>query len=117
LRPDVEKTVHKLATKKLADRYIGRRGEPPSLSSQRLAATQQDLNDDDRKHLRWCLETLRIVAWGKEVEAAFEFIEALLVRDYALDRGKELELEKNQIVNRLKDPDLYRHLSEKSRKR
>ena len=97
MRPDVEKVVHKLATKKLADRYIGRRGEPPSLFSQRLAARQQDLNDDDRKHIKWCLGAIKrgIASGGTaraeaDARAALDFITALLERDYNLYPERQL---------------------------
>jgi hypothetical protein len=96
LRPDVEKVVHSLATKKLADKYIGRHGEPPSLFSRQLAARQQDLNDDDRKHLKWCLGAIeRGIARGKieqfkDAQAALDFITALLERDYNLYPERQL---------------------------
>lgn len=112
MRPDVEKDTHRLATKKLADKYIGRRGEPPSLSLRRAAARSQDLNDDDRKHLRWCLEALRVVARGRDVSAAFGFIEAILTRDYALDRGVE-PLAHTDFVVGPEDPELFRHMMAK----
>jgi hypothetical protein len=96
LRPDVEKVVHSLATKKLADKYIGRHGEPPSLFSRRAAARQQDLNDDDRKHLKWCLSALeRGLSRGKiehfaDAKAALDFVSALLERDYNLYPERQL---------------------------
>jgi hypothetical protein len=82
--------------KKLADKYVGRRGEPPSLSSRRVAAKQQDLNDDDRKHLKWCLNAIeRGITRGKieqfkDAQAALDFISALLERDYNLNPERQL---------------------------
>jgi hypothetical protein len=90
LRPDVEEDTRRLAMRKLADKYIGRHGEPPSLFSRRLAGKQQDLNDDDRKHIKWCLGAIeRGIARGKieqfkDAQAALDFITALLERDYNL---------------------------------
>ena len=117
MRPDVEEKTRKLAMKKLADRYVGRRGEPPSLAARKAAARNQDLNDDDRKHLQWCIETLRIVAWGKEVTAAFEFIEAVLARDYDLYRGVEREADTSVTVDARVDPELHRHMVAKRSRR
>ncbi len=110
MRPDVEEKTRKLAMKKLADRYVGRRGEPPSLALRKAAARAQDLNDDDRKHLRWCLETLRVVAWGREVSAAFDFIEAVLARDYGLQLGVERPADTSFTVDARVDPELHRHM-------
>jgi hypothetical protein len=90
LRPDVEKAAHSLAMKKLADKYVGRRGEPPSLSSRRAAQRNQDLNDDDRKHLKWCLDIIRNGLLRHDAQAqadahaALDFIVAVLDRDYNL---------------------------------
>lgn len=90
MRSDVELETHKLAMRKLADRYVGRRGEPPSLISRQKAARSQDVNDDDRKHLKWCLDAIHHgIAQGKgriptDARAALEFVEALLDRDYHL---------------------------------
>ena len=81
--------------KKLADKYVGRHGEPPSLLSRRRAARHQDLNDDDRKHLKWCLDVLRNGLLRRDARAladahtALDFIVALLDRDYALYRGTD----------------------------
>lgn len=113
MRPDVEEKTRKLAMKKLADRYVGRRGEPPSLHLRKAAARAQDLNDDDRKHLKWCIETLRVVAWGKEVGAAFDYIEAVLSRDYGLHLGVERPEDTDNIVNEGVDRELYRHMMDK----
>lgn len=113
MRPDVEEKTHKLAMKKLADRYVGRRGEPPSLALRKAAARAQDLTEDDRQHLKWCIETLRIVAWGKEVGAAFDYIEAVLSRDYGLQRGVERPQDADNIVREGVDRELYRHMMAK----
>jgi hypothetical protein len=96
LRPDVAEETRKLAMKKLADKYVGRHGEPPSLFSRRVAGKQQDLNDDDRKHLKWCLNALeRGISRGKiehfkEAQAALDFLSALLDRDYNLHPERQL---------------------------
>jgi hypothetical protein len=56
----------------------------------RSASRQQDLNDDDRKHLKWCLEAIeKGISRGKiekfaDAMAALDFITALLERDYNL---------------------------------
>jgi hypothetical protein len=100
LRPDIEEATRKLAMRKLADKYIGRRGEPPSLSSRRAAARQQDINDDDRKHLKWCLAAIeRGFARGKiehfkEAQSALDFVSALLERDYNLYPERKLHGER-----------------------
>ena len=84
----------KLATMKLADRYLGRRGEPPSVLSANRAAKAQALNDDDRQHLRWCIKVLRnAIGRDRDARAAMEFIEAVLDRDYALYRERRLHSE------------------------
>ena len=96
MRPDVAETARVLAQKKVADKYIGRKGEPPSLASRKAAARQQDLVDDDRKHLKWCLDAIeRGIARGKiehfkEAQAALDFITALLERDYNLYPERKL---------------------------
>jgi hypothetical protein len=94
MRPDVAEASRRLAMRKLADKYVGRNGEPPSLSSRRAAARAQDLNDDDRKHLRWCLDQLNKAAWGnatiKDARAALDFVTALLERDYNLYPERKL---------------------------
>lgn len=99
MRPDVETVTHRLAMKKLADRYIGRRGEPPSLISRRAAARAQDLNDDDRRHLRWCLDLVRQgllktdAKTRADAHTALDFIVAVLDRDYGLYRGEDRRVE------------------------
>jgi hypothetical protein len=96
LRPDVEEETRKLAMRKLADKYIGRHGEPPSLFSRRAAGKQQDVNDDDRKHLKWCLDAIeRGITRGKieqfaDAKAALDFVSALLERDYNLYPERKL---------------------------
>jgi hypothetical protein len=96
LRPDVAEETRRLAMKKLADKYVGRHGEPPSLFSRRADARLQDLNDDDRKHLKWCLAALeRGIARGNiekfaDAKAALDFIAALLERDYNLYPERQL---------------------------
>jgi hypothetical protein len=53
------------------------------------------LNDDDRKHLRWCLVQLhKSISGGgkiKDGRAALDFVAALLERDYNLNPGRRLE--------------------------
>lgn len=117
MRPDVEVVTHKLTTKKLADRYIGRRGEPPSLTSRRAAARSQDLNDDDRKHLKWCLGTLSGAIVGKgttgKARAALEFVTALIERDYDINRGVSRPEDQDPFVDERKDQELYAHMINK----
>lgn len=55
------------------------------------SARAQDVSDDDRKHLRWCLGKLnhfvvfRHKSNNTEEVAALDFITAILVRDYGLE--------------------------------
>jgi hypothetical protein len=90
MRPDVAEASRRLAMRKLADKYVGRHGEPPSLSSRRAAARAQDLNDDDRKHLKWCLDVIAIGLGSRNMKeradavAALDFVGELLDRDYNL---------------------------------
>lgn len=96
MRPDVETATRRLAMKKLADKYIGRRGEPPSLLSRRASARRQDLNDDDRKHVKWCLDIIRNGLLKRDAKAqtdahtALDFIVAILDRDYNLYSERRL---------------------------
>jgi hypothetical protein len=114
LRPDVEKAANKLATKKLADRYIGRRGEPPSLTLRRAAGRAQDVNDDDRHNLKWAIQTLRLAVDRAEMAgAALDFLEALLTRDYGLDRGVERPQDQSKLVSPDEDRELYNYLMTK----
>jgi len=91
LRPDIEKEAHRLATQKLADKYLGRRGEPPSVLLAKRYGARQDLNEDDRKHLKWCFDQLRELCGSyRESKAAFEFIEAVIDRDYDIYRSRKI---------------------------
>lgn len=56
------------------------------------AARAQDLGDDDRKHLQWCLYIIRDCLITKRdartlvvAHAALDFVVALLDRDYGLE--------------------------------
>lgn len=90
MRPDAKLASQRLAMKKLADKYVGRRGELPSLSSRRAAASSQDLNDDDRRHLKFCLDVIGVGLGSRnakeraDAQAALDFIAELLDRDYNL---------------------------------
>jgi hypothetical protein len=83
--------------RKLADKYVGRHGEPPSLSLRQAASRSQDLNDDDRKHLKWCLDVIGIGLGSKNAkeranaQAALDFIGELLDRDYNLYPERRLQ--------------------------
>ncbi len=114
MRLDVKLAAHRQATKKLADKYVGRRGEPPSLSLRPPSAPPQELNDDDRHRLQWCLDQLKVAAWG-QLEAPYQFIEAILNRDYGLDRIRPRPEDFAKPIDRRQDPALYDHLVRKSR--
>jgi hypothetical protein len=80
----------RLAAKKRADRYIARDGSAPSILSRRRDGRRQDLNDDDRRHLRFCLSVLRLrVAHQEEAKDCLEYIQAILERDYGLSKGSD----------------------------
>lgn len=121
MRPDVEEATRKLAMKKLADRYVGRAGEPPSLRARQKAAKSQDLTEDDRKHMRWSLDVVRHGLLRKDAtatmdaHAALDFIVAILARDYGLYLGVERPEDADNVVNEGLDPDLYRHMMGKRR--
>jgi hypothetical protein len=83
---------HKLAAKKLADKYVGREGEPPWVVGRAKAGRLQDLNDDDRQHLRFCLDVIRKglmspIANREGANACLDFVVAVIDRDYNLYRG------------------------------
>jgi hypothetical protein len=80
----------RLATQKLADRYVRRDGGLPNVHSRAKAARSQDLNVDDRKHLQYCLKRLRRQKMDSELEACLTFIEAILDIHYHLKRGEPL---------------------------
>ena len=90
-RPPVRKVTleERLASKKLADRYVRRDGGHPSIIDAVKAGRFQDLNEDDRKHIRFCLKTIerRLGAPPSEAHDALEFIVLLLDRDYKLYRS------------------------------
>lgn len=93
MRDDAKLAQQKLAMRKRADAYISRDGAPPSVLSRAKSGKHQDLNDDDFKHLKWCLKMMRAELLGARSAggiAALEFVEAILTRDYALDRGERL---------------------------
>ena len=93
MKTEAEVEAHRLAMKKRADKYIGRAGEPPSLLSRAKYGRDQDTNDDDRRHLRWCLRTIRAeLGRGSIGHDALAFIEVLLNRDYALNKGADLPI-------------------------
>jgi hypothetical protein len=91
-RPPIVKVTleYKLASKKLADRYVRRDGGRPSIVDAVKAGRFQDLNDDDRRHIRFCLKTIstRLGAPPSDGHDALEFIVLLLDRDYKLYREK-----------------------------
>jgi hypothetical protein len=104
----------KLASKKLADAYVGRDGQPPSILARAKEGARQDLNDDDRKHLSFCLAALRKdISFDERLEACLDFVEAILDRDYDLKKGTERPEDLNRQVNAREDPELYRHLMAK----
>jgi hypothetical protein len=80
----------RLASKKLADRYVNRKGGPPSMVERARAGRHQDLNDDDRRHLKFCLKTiLKALTPESEAELCLTYVEALLQRDYRLYNAEE----------------------------
>jgi hypothetical protein len=103
--------------RKVADKYIGRRGEPPSLFSRKSAQRKQDLNDDDRKHLKFCLDIIRNgLLKGKaqaDAHAALDFLVAVIDRDYALYRAEKLRGGDSFVDAREDNPELYRQLVNK----
>ena len=107
----------RLATRKLADRYINRKGGSPSMREAARDARHQDLNDDDRKHLKWCLRRLLSAVYGSGEQnvAAFEFVEALLDRDYRLYTKDQRREDESAIVTSDEDPELYAHMERKKR--
>ena len=80
----------RLASKKLADRYVRRDGGRPSIVDAVRAGRFQDLNEDDRRHIRWCLKTIsrRLGEPPSEAHDALEFVVLLLDRDYKLYKEK-----------------------------
>lgn len=88
MRRDVAEASQRQAMKKLADKYIGRRGEPPSHSLKR--AVGKDVTADDRSHLKWCLDVVGIGIGSKnpvelrKAQAVLDFISELLDQDYNL---------------------------------
>jgi hypothetical protein len=75
---------------------------------------RQDLNDDDRKHLKFCLAALRKdISFDERLEACLDFVEAILNRDYQLDRGVERKEDQNRQVDWREDPELYSWLMSK----
>jgi hypothetical protein len=87
-RPPIQKVTleDKLASKKLADRYVRRDGGRPSIVDAVKAGRFQDLNEDDRKHIRFCLKTIsrKLGVPPSEAHDALEFVVLLLDRDYKL---------------------------------
>ena len=65
----------------------------------------------------FCLKTLReaIFSNDERLEACLDFVEALLTRDYDLDRKEKLNnrKENSRHVSQDEDPELYRHLMSK----
>ena len=109
----------RLATRKLADRYVNRKGGAPSMMEAAKAARHQDLNDDDRRHLKFCLKTIRkaltLMPPGP-AEACMDFVEALLDRDYRLHNAEARRQEdENAVVSERDDPELYDHMMRKRR--
>lgn len=103
-----------LAAKKRADAYVGRDGRLPSVLDAAREGRRQDLNDDDRKHLKFCLETLRKdISFDERLEACLDFVEAILDRDYGLSKGAERREDQNRHVSPMEDPELYRHMMSK----
>jgi hypothetical protein len=82
-----ETLADRLATKKRADAYIGRDGQAPNVREAAREGRRQDMNEDDRKHLRFCLAQLRS-AVGRDLDrhACLDFVEAILEHDYELSR-------------------------------
>jgi hypothetical protein len=90
LRAPIVTEADRLASKKLADRYVNRKGGPPSMVERARAGRRQDLNDDDRRHLKFCLGELRRVCKpGTVADTCLDFIEALLQHDYRLYNAEE----------------------------
>jgi hypothetical protein len=91
-RPPIVKITleDKLASKKLADRYVRRDGGRPSIVDAVLAGRFQDLNEDDRKHIRFCLKLVSKELTSQSAKDALEFIILLLDRDYKLYRSANL---------------------------
>jgi hypothetical protein len=91
-RPPIRKVTleEKLASKKLADRYVRRDGGRPSIIDAVKAGRFQDLNEDDRRHIRFCLKTIskQLGLPPSEAHDALEFVVLLLDRDYKLYREK-----------------------------
>ena len=91
-RPPIQKVTleDRLASKKLADRYVRRDGGRPSIVDAIKAGRFQDLNEDDRKHIRWCLKTIekQLGFPPSDAHDALEFVVLLLDRDYKLYREK-----------------------------
>ena len=106
----------RLASKKLADRYVNRKGGAPSMMEAAKAARHQDLNDDDRRHLKFCLKTLRWSLRPKsEAEACLDFVQALLDRDYRLYADRRRWEDESATVSERDDPELYDHMMRKRR--
>lgn len=103
-----------LAAKKRADAYVGRDGALPSILAAAKEGARQDLNDDDRKHLKYCLAALRKdISFDERLEACLDFVEAILNRDYDLKRGEERKEDQSRRVSALEDPELYAHMMAK----
>jgi hypothetical protein len=106
----------RLASKKLADRYVNRKGGPPSMREAARAGRAQDLNDDDRKHLKFCLGELhRVCAHGTIAETCLDYVEALLQRDYRLYLDQRRQ-DESQLVDAREDPELYDHIARQRRR-
>lgn len=104
----------KLAAKKRADLYVGREGQLPSIVDAAREGRRQDLNDDDRKHLKYCLALLRKdISFDERLEACLDFVEAILNRDYDLQRGEKRREDENNQVDWREDPELYAHMMSK----
>jgi hypothetical protein len=92
-----EKLAEQLALRKRADAYIGRDGQPPNICDAARAGRRQDLNDDDRRHIRFCLNKLKHAVEGQAVLMdCLVFIEALLERDYDINRMDRLKDEEER---------------------
>jgi hypothetical protein len=104
----------RLASQKLADRYINRKGGAPSALTAARDARQQNLNDDDRRHLKFCLREIRNVCLRSSIaETCFDFVEALLDRDYKLFTVEQRRQDESALVNSAEDPELYDHMVRK----
>lgn len=93
-RPRVKQVTlaDKLAAKKLADRYVRRDGARASFIDAQLAGRMQDLNDDDRKHLRWCVGAI-YKAIGQAPSPALDaltFIDTFLDANFRIYPNREV---------------------------